>query len=379
MNLNRLNAGVVLGLGLAGVSRGEDLSLKDERLELKGPSIKIEAVDGRDAIVADSGVAYRRDLRVEDGTFEMDVRLSGKRSFVYVMFRMQDDQEYEEIYLRPHKSGLPDAVQYAPVYQGQSAWQLHHGPGATAALDIPAGGWVRLRLVLSGSRAALFLGNEEKPALLVNRLFRPSRAGYLAVRSFVPAGTPGGEPAARFAGLRVLPGVVGYTFPPIAPGPAPGAGIIPAWAVSQALKPAEGSVPGPPDAAALLGLRRVAAEADGLVEMHRHVRVPAGTKDTTAAARVFVKAASEGLRALDLGWSDEATVFLNGRPVFRGDASYSFDTPRRDGLIGYDQARLFLPLRAGENELLVVVKDGFGGMGLMGRFPDPTGLTLDPR
>jgi hypothetical protein len=39
--------------------------------------------------------------------------------------------------------------------------------------------------------------------------------------------------------------------------------------------------------------------------------------------------------AFDLGFSDVATVFVNGLQVFRGDASYSFDRPRREG-IGFD-------------------------------------------
>jgi hypothetical protein len=71
-------------------------------------------------------------------------------------------------------------------------------------------------------------------------------------------------------------------------------------------------------------------------------------------------------------------VFVNGEPIFRGDASYSY-AGRREGLIGFDQARLYLPLRAGENELLIVLSDVFGGMGLMGRFPDSAGLTVEPR
>ena len=65
-------------------------------------------------------------------------------------------------------------------------------------------------------------------------------------------------------------------------------------------------------------------------------------------ARVNVNAA--GTYAFELGFSDIATVFLNGRTVFRGDGTFTTDTPRREGLIGYDQARLYLPLAAGDNE-----------------------------
>jgi hypothetical protein len=67
---------------------------------------------------------------------------------------------------------------------------------------------------------------------------------------------------------------------------------------------------------------------------------------------------------------------VNGTPVFTGDASYSFDRPRREGLIGYDQARLYLALQEGENELAVSVSDSFGGWGLMARFVGATGLTI---
>jgi len=59
-------------------------------------------------------------------------------------------------------------------------------------------------------------------------------------------------------------------------------------------------------------------------------------------------------------------VFLNGAALFTADDSYSFERPRREGLIGLDQGTVYLPLRAGENELVLAVTDVFGGWGLMG-------------
>jgi hypothetical protein len=81
---------------------------------------------------------------------------------------------------------------------------------------------------------------------------------------------------------------------------------------------------------------------------------------------------------LELGFSDRVTVFLDGRPLYAGEASYSFDNPRREGLIEFGQARLWLPLKAGDNDLQLLVSDSFGGWGLMGRFPDGSGLEVDP-
>lgn len=123
--------------------------------------------------------------------------------------------------------------------------------------------------------------------------------------------------------------------------------------------------------------QRVVALPSGLVELHRHVRMPApDSRETAAVARLRVTAASAGIRRFDLGFSDVATVFLNGRPLFRGDAHYSFDDPRQEGLVHYGQASVFLPLEKGDNELSVLVSDSFGGWGLMGRFADGSGLEL---
>ncbi|CAN5857920.1 hypothetical protein BH18ACI5_BH18ACI5_22580 [soil metagenome] len=115
------------------------------------------------------------------------------------------------------------------------------------------------------------------------------------------------------------------------------------------------------------------------VQLHRHVKVAEGTRVSAAVARVTVNAARDTVAAFDLGFSDVATVFVNGVPIFTGDASYSFDRLRREGLIGFDQARLYLPLRAGDNQLAIIVTDTFGGWGVMGRFVDAPGLEISAR
>jgi hypothetical protein len=154
-------------------------------------------------------------------------------------------------------------------------------------------------------------------------------------------------------------------------------GTVRSWAVSEGFAPPRDDARGtlPPVAS----LRAVDAGPDGLLELHRHVKVPAGSRAVGAVAGLRIRAAGDGVRAMDLGYSDTVTVFLDGRPLYSGDASYSYDAPRREGLIGLDQARLYLPLHKGDNELRLLLSDGFGGFGLMARFPDPSGLELEAR
>jgi hypothetical protein len=54
-------------------------------------------------------------------------------------------------------------------------------------------------------------------------------------------------------------------------------------------------------------------------------------------------------------------------------------TSRREGLVGFDQAQVYLPLRAGDNVLSVVVSDSFGGWAVMGRLRDSAGVTVVAR
>ena len=186
---------------------------------------------------------------------------------------------------------------------------------------------------------------------------------------------------ARFANVTVRPGVVA-PFPAAASASEPPAivsGIVRAWSVSRAFLPTEFVMPGLPRPERVGPFQRVEAGSGGLLELHRSVALPASSRAAAVVARLHVRAVAAGPRAFELGFSDRATVFLNGQPVFEGEASYSFDAPRREGLIGYDQARLWLPLAAGDNELLVVVSDSFGGWGLMGRFPDSDGIAVEAR
>jgi hypothetical protein len=386
----RLLVLLLVAAGSARLAAAQSLPLTDGGWELKGPSVKLEHYDGRDVLSVENGFAYRRDVRLQDGTVDFDVQVTRRRSFVYLMFRMADDREYEDFYLRPHKSSLPDAIQYAPVYQGASAWQLYHGPGATAAVAFEPGAWTHVRLVLSGEKAAVFVGDLGKPALVIPRLARTAASGYLALRAFTPPGS-GSGPVARFANVSIQPGASPFDFSsgkrddapdqaaPSTPltGPRP-PGSVRTWSVSRAFAvPKDLAVPALPAPDVLGEFERVEAEPNGLVELHRYVKLPAAdSREAAAVARVRVRADAAGLRRLDLGFSDVATVFLNGRPLFRADAHYSYDNPRQEGLIHFGQATVFLPLEKGDNDLAVLVSDEFGGWGLMGRFADTSGLEI---
>jgi hypothetical protein len=311
-----------------------------------------------------TGRAIRRDVSLEDGTIEFDMEVTPRRSFVYLQFRMTGDDEHEEIYFRPHKSQLPDAIQYTPVWRGDSNWQLYHGPGATAPVTFAHRQWIHVRLVLSGRRAALFLGGDAKPNLMMT-LGREPTSGYLALRSFVPPdAAPAGEMSSAFANVVVRPGQAAYAFAAETPTSAP-AGLISRWQLSPSFAVEPGApVTSLPDSLVASKDRWPAfsVEPTGVIVIGRHLARPA--RQSATIARLVLRAPAEGAQRIRLGYSDYVTIFVNGRPLFFGDAHYSYDAPRQEGLIALSQATFWLPLARGDNEILFAVSDGFGGWGL---------------
>jgi hypothetical protein len=344
--------------------------------EISGEGSRIEQYKGVRALRMRTGRAINRKVRMRDGTIEYDMEVTPNRSFVYATFRMQSEEESEEIYFRPHKSSLPDAFQYTPTWNGESTWQLYHGPGSTAAVPLPRGEWIHVRLVVSGRHAAMFLGEEKKPALVMT-LAREPAEGYVGLQAFTPVGgAPKGEMVAAFANVVVRPDHVPYDFGPETVAAKP-AGLIDRWQISPPYVARLGApLTTLPDSLMKSKARwpTFAVEPTGVVVLSRHVKRTA--EQTTAIARLLLRAEREGVQPLRLGFSDYVTVFANDRPLFAGDAHYSFDAPRQEGLIGLSQSTVWLPLVRGENEILFVLSDTFGGWGLIAQLDPASGVEV---
>ena len=224
---------VGLALPAVGMSQTKDLRFTDPGWEFQGGDTKTETFLGESALLMRMGRAIYRDVEFMDGTIEFDLAVTPHRAFAYLQFRMESDDEYEDLYFRSHKSELPDAIQYTPVYRGASNWQLYHTEGYTAATPLPPGQWIHVKVEMSGPRAAVFVDDMETPKMVIP-LARDPKPGYVAVRSFLPVGSaPDGVPAAAFANVVVRPGQVTYDFADALASSDPSPGVVEHWAVSD--------------------------------------------------------------------------------------------------------------------------------------------------
>src|SRR5215470_17280006 len=151
------------------------------RWNLQGQARSAE-YKGRKCLFLDGGAAVLNDYEMRDGVVDVDVATPASRGFFGIQFRISGDGANSEwVYLRQHKSGLPDAMQYTPVLNTGLNWQIYNGPGFTAAVDIPRDVWFHLRLEVAGAQAKLFVKDMDKPALVMSDLKSGVQQGRIAL------------------------------------------------------------------------------------------------------------------------------------------------------------------------------------------------------
>jgi 3-keto-disaccharide hydrolase len=147
----------------------------------------------------------------EDGTIEAEIagfpRQGAKpstRGFIGVAFRVQDHgSRYEAFYLRMTNGRADDqlrrnhSAQY--VSQPEFPWNRlrQESPGVYESyVDIDPEAWTKIKVVVSGSKAQLYVNGADRPCLIVNDLKFGASRGQIALWS-------GSDTEAYFSNLTI--------------------------------------------------------------------------------------------------------------------------------------------------------------------------------
>jgi len=94
-------------------------------------------------------------------------------------------------------------------------------------------------------------------------------------------------------------------------------------------------------------------------------------------ARHIIRADTARRVLAGIGYSDDVTVFLNGEPIYVGRNGWDSRTPQLASFVDAKWESVFLPLKAGDNELVLAVADDQRfGWGFAVRIAERTGLQL---
>ena len=332
---------------------------------------------GRKCLLMEGGAAELKDFEIRDGTLDVDVATAAKRGFFGFDVRIDKDEvNYEEIYLRTHKSGLPDAIQYTPVLNTGRNWQIYNGPGFTAGVDIPKEEWFHLRLELAGAQAKLYVKDMDQPALVMNDLKSGVQKGKIAL--FVLTG----ETCFSNFELRTTPDAPWERRLPPMP-----ANALTHWSISPAYDGLARNLEQPLSKSESDAIRwqEVEAEPPGFVVLYRYRQAPhpmvtfqgdfskrlepqPGMK--VLYARTTIDSDRDQVKKLEIGYSDDVSVFLNGKILYRGRSAQGFRDPGFLGIVNPENDAVFLPLKIGSNELMLTVSELGGGWGFICRLVD---------
>ena len=141
-------------------------------------SIRFVPYLGRPSLYINRGVALVRGASMENGTLDLDLAASDTTNFLGVVFRAAAPRFSNVLFLRPGASGTEEAVQYGPAFNSVGvAWQVYHGDGANAVVDVPRNRWVHVRIELDGPVARLYVDTATAPTLVVPRVVASGGAG----------------------------------------------------------------------------------------------------------------------------------------------------------------------------------------------------------
>ena len=166
-------------------SVGQSMSkvpMSDAHWTVKSDEYRFEEYLGVQCVYLPKGSAQLNDVIFRNGIIEFDIAFPQGRGFPGVLFRMQDDTNYEEFYIRPHQSGNPDANQYTPVFNGLAGWQLYYGEGHAAPVKYKYDAWNHVKIIIKGTVGEVYINDMEKPLFQIYELKHGDVDGPIALK-----------------------------------------------------------------------------------------------------------------------------------------------------------------------------------------------------
>lgn len=201
----------------------QKIKFNNQAIEAINVFTTVETFSGKKVVkvIKDSAVkefdeptfARIKDVKFENGTIELKVlsRLLPNapelaRGFIGIAFRINDsNSKFESIYIRPTNGRAENqlrrnrSIQYFSYPDFKFDRLRREAPGEYEAYtDMALNQWIKLKLVVKGTKAQLFINDNKQPSLIVNDL-KHGTSSTGAIGLWVDVGTEG-----YFADLKII-------------------------------------------------------------------------------------------------------------------------------------------------------------------------------
>ena len=345
------------------------VNLKDESWDFKPQTVEFIEYKSRRAmkILSNYEKVVLKDFDFTNGTIEFDIDPLDPM-FTGFYFRMKDSKESECFYFRTGNAGNPqsiDAIQYAPIIDGVNLWDMlfHYQANANFKKDE----WNHVKLVISGKQMRAYVNNILQPALEVPMLEGNTTSGTLAF-----------DGQAAISNIVVKHNLVENLNPNVGIDPTSNdPRFVRKWMVSQPIQMEKNiDFYNSKKPNTETKWERIDAERRGLLNLTRKFGQTESRRLVWLKTNIHADKTQD--KILRLGFSDEVWMYINNTPLYIDKNLYG--TPMAkfpDGRCTIENSSILIPLKEGDNELLVGVANYFYGWGIVARFDNNDGLVLE--
>ncbi len=354
---------------LTGINYSQVIPFNSDRWEYISSDYKIETHNGKESLFMKGGLALIKDSEFLNGTIEFEISFPGKRDFMGVIWRVQDENDFEEFYLRPHQSGNPDANQYTPVFNGISGWQLYHGKEYAVPYKYKYNEWMKVKIAVAGTHAEIYIEDMENPVLFVPELKREMKKGKVGLKTNVRFAS------AHFANFKFTSNPDQKLKSKIEMPAVDEKGLIKSWQISNSFdsKWLEEKYLLPKEDLKSYSWTKLESENTGITNMARVQGISDG--QNSAFVKLVINSSTDQVKQIKFGYSDDVKIFVNGKLIYGGSNTFQSRDYRYLGTIGFFD-EIFLHLKKGENEILFAVTETFGGWGILGQIENQEGIEI---
>ena len=262
----------------------------------------------------------------------------------------------EEVYMRMHKSNQVDAVQYTPIFNNESNWQLFREK--QARVSFKKTGWNSLRIEVNNQSAEVFVN--DKKVMTIDKLRTEHNTGEIGLFALF---------SNRFSNFRFTPKnaveeVKKDSFVPVDPA------IITKWKITK-------SKPYKAEEIEFENFLKeeyitVETEVTGLLPISKYIKKSSSgnfeqNEEDYIVASTTVNSDIDETKLFSFDFSDRIIVYLNGKAVFKGNNAFRAKGIQYMGHININTNKLYLPLEKGVNKINCVVMDKANGWGLIAK------------
>lgn len=332
----------------------------------------VESYLGREALKLTAGRVIAQDIDFLDGVIEFDAAFEEQQSFIGAGWRLVDNRNFEEMYFRAHLNNEPDTLQYTPVYNGLSAWQIFYDEHSIAPITHNYYGWNHVKIVVHGDSAEIFYNGSSEPSLHIRKMDRDAASGSINLRVSGQGAGP-----IYFSNFSISPL---SDSDRITPAPEPEVdlpqGLINQWQVSApvAESTVEDELQLTASTSGAAQWQTLAVDDKGfsnIAQLH-----PRTQDDNTVFIRATIDSNSDQFKEMLFGFSDRVRIYLNGKRIYTGIGGWRIRNYSYMGLVSFHDA-VGLDLQSGENELLIAVSETFGGWGWGAAIADRDGIEIN--